>query len=348
MPQERKDFMHSKVIVDAFGGDNAPLAALKGAELAVKELGVSVVLCGNEAEIHRVAIQNDISLVGMEILNAPRVFDMHAEPTSVLKENGDTSLAVGLKALAQGKGDAFVSAGSTGAIAVGATFITKRIKGIKRPAIATMMPTPKSRFLLVDAGANADCRPEMLLSFGVMGAKYMELSMGVKNPRVGLLNNGAEDTKGDKLRVETYQLLKASPLNFVGNIEARDVMSDRCDVLVTDGFSGNIVLKMSEGVALSFYGLIKQAFVKGTLSKIAALMVKKNLKSMKKLMDYSEVGGAPLLGIKKPVIKAHGSSNERAFKNAIRQADTLASSGVVAAISEFYQSQKGADSDENA
>ena len=165
---------------------------------------------------------------------------------------------------------------------------------------------------------------------------------------MGLLNNGAEDTKGDKLRVETYQLLKASPLNFVGNIEARDVMSDKCDVLVTDGFSGNIVLKMSEGVALSFYSLIKQAFVKGTLSKIAALMVKKNLKSMKKLMDYSEVGGAPLLGIKKPVIKAHGSSNERAFKNAIRQADAFASSGAIAAISEFYQSQKGADPDENA
>lgn len=329
--------MANKIIVDAFGGDNAPLAALKGAELAVKELGVNIVLVGSEPEIHRVALQNDISLVGMEIIHAPAVFDMHAEPTSVLKENGDTSLAVGLKALAEGKGDAMVSAGSTGALAVGATFITKRIKGIKRPAIATVIPTPKSRFLLVDAGANAECRPEMLLSFGVMGAKYVELSMGVKNPRVGLLNNGTEDTKGDKLRVETYQLLKNSTLNFVGNIEAREVMSDKCDVLVTDGFSGNIVLKLSEGVALSFYGLIKQAFVRGTISKLAALMVKKNLRSMKKLMDYSEVGGAPLLGVKKAVIKAHGSSNERAFKNAIRQANAFASSGAITAISEFYQ-----------
>lgn len=329
--------MANKIIVDAFGGDNAPLAALKGSELAVKELGVNIVLVGSEPEIHRVALQNDISLVGMEIIHAPAIFDMHDEPTSVLKENGDTSLAVGLKALAEGKGDAMVSAGSTGALAVGATFITKRIKGIKRPAIATVIPTPKSRFLLVDAGANAECRPEMLLSFGVMGAKYVELSMGVKNPRVGLLNNGTEDTKGDKLRVETYQLLKNSPLNFVGNIEAREVMSDKCDVLVTDGFSGNIVLKLSEGVALSFYGLIKQAFVRGTISKLAALMVKKNLRSMKKLMDYSEVGGAPLLGVKKAVIKAHGSSNERAFKNAIRQANTFASSGAITAISEFYQ-----------
>ncbi len=329
--------MANKIIVDAFGGDNAPLAALKGSELAVKELGVNIVLVGSEPEIHRVALQNDISLVGMEIIHAPAIFDMHAEPTSVLKENGDTSLAVGLKALAEGKGDAMVSAGSTGALAVGATFITKRIKGIKRPAIATVIPTPKSRFLLVDAGANAECRPEMLLSFGVMGAKYVELSMGVKNPRVGLLNNGTEDTKGDKLRVETYQLLKNSPLNFVGNIEAREVMSDKCDVLVTDGFSGNIVLKLSEGVALSFYGLIKQAFVRGTISKLAALMVKKNLRSMKKLMDYSEVGGAPLLGVKKAVIKAHGSSNERAFKNAIRQANAFASSGAITAISEFYQ-----------
>ena len=329
--------MANKIIVDAFGGDNAPLAALKGSELAVKELGVNIVLVGSEPEIHRVALQNDISLVGMEIIHAPAIFDMHAESTSVLKENGDTSLAVGLKALAEGKGDAMVSAGSTGALAVGATFITKRIKGIKRPAIATVIPTPKSRFLLVDAGANAECRPEMLLSFGVMGAKYVELSMGVKNPRVGLLNNGTEDTKGDKLRVETYQLLKNSPLNFVGNIEAREVMSDKCDVLVTDGFSGNIVLKLSEGVALSFYGLIKQAFVRGTISKLAALMVKKNLRSMKKLMDYSEVGGAPLLGVKKAVIKAHGSSNERAFKNAIRQANAFASSGAITAISEFYQ-----------
>lgn len=329
--------MANKIIVDAFGGDNAPLAALKGSELAVKELGVNIVLVGSEPEIHRVALQNDISLVGMEIIHAPAIFDMHAEPTSVLKENGDTSLAVGLKALAEGKGDAMVSAGSTGALAVGATFITKRIKGIKRPAIATVIPTPKSRFLLVDAGANAECRPEMLLSFGVMGAKYVELSMGVKNPRVGLLNNGTEDTKGDKLRVETYQLLKNSPLNFVGNIEAREVMSDKCDVLVTDGFSGNIVLKLSEGVALSFYGLIKQAFVRGTISKLAALMVKKNLRSMKKLMDYSEVGGAPLLGVKKAVIKAHGSSNDRAFKNAIRQANAFASSGAITAISEFYQ-----------
>lgn len=329
--------MANKIIVDAFGGDNAPLAALKGSELAVKELGVNIVLVGSEPEIHRVALQNDISLVGMEIIHAPAIFDMHDEPTSVLKENGDTSLAVGLKALAEGKGDAMVSAGSTGALAVGATFITKRIKGIKRPAIATVIPTPKSRFLLVDAGANAECRPEMLLSFGVMGAKYVELSMGVKNPRVGLLNNGTEDTKGDKLRVETYQLLKNSPLNFVGNIEAREVMSDKCDVLVTDGFSGNIVLKLSEGVALSFYGLIKQAFVRGTISKLAALMVKKNLRSMKKLMDYSEVGGAPLLGVKKAVIKAHGSSNERAFKNAIRQANAFASSGAITAISEFYQ-----------
>ena len=329
--------MANKIIVDAFGGDNAPLAALKGSELAVKELGVNIVLVGSEPEIHRVALQNDISLVGMEIIHAPAIFDMHDEPTSVLKENGDTSLAVGLKALAEGKGDAMVSAGSTGALAVGATFITKRIKGIKRPAIATVIPTPKSRFLLVDAGANAECRPEMLLSFGVMGAKYVELSMGVKNPRVGLLNNGTEDTKGDKLRVETYQLLKNSPLNFVGNIEAREVMSDKCDVLVTDGFSGNIVLKLSEGVALSFYGLIKQAFVRGTISKLAALMVKKNLRSMKKLMDYSEVGGAPLLGVKKAVIKAHGSSNDRAFKNAIRQANAFASSGAITAISEFYQ-----------
>lgn len=339
--------MPSTIIVDAFGGDNAPLVNLKGAEDAAREYGVKIILTGNEKEITRCARENGISLENMTIVHAPGIVDMHDEPKCILKEKADSSMAVGLSLLAKGTGDAFVSAGSTGALVVGATFIVKRIKGIKRSAIATLIPTPKSRFLLIDAGANVECRADMLYSFGVMGAKYMELSMGVKNPRVGLLNNGSEDTKGDELRLETYKLLKNSSLNFVGNIEARDVMIDKCDVLVTDGFSGNIVLKLSEGVALSFYGLIKQAFVSGKMSKIAALMVKKNLRAMKTLMDYSEHGGAPLMGVTKPVIKAHGSSNERAIKNAIRQAAAFACSGTIPAIAEFYQSQ-GNDEHENA
>jgi glycerol-3-phosphate acyltransferase PlsX len=241
-------------------------------------------------------------------------------------------MGVALDLLAKGEGDGLVSAGSTGALLTGATLIVKRIKGIKRPALATLVPTPDGAYLLLDSGANAECRPEMLMDFALMGSEYMKRVVGLENPRIGLLNVGVEDSKGDTLRQETYQLLKNSDFNFVGNIEARDVPAGACDVLVADGFSGNVVLKLTEGVAVTFFRLIKRTLLSSLKTKIGALLIKKDLGGLKSLMDYSEVGGAPLLGVRGPVIKAHGSSNAKAIKNAIGQAVRFADSGLTEAI----------------
>ena len=322
-----------RIIVDAFGGDNAPLAPIEGAAAAVKEYGVTVALVGKEEEIKRVARDNNISLDGIEIIGADDVMSMHDDPTSILKEKSGSSMAVGLKALSEGKGDAFVSAGSTGALVVGGTLIVKRIKGVKRPALATMIPGKNSNYLMLDIGANADCRPEMLQQFGIMGSVYMENVEGVKNPTVGLLNIGTEDTKGGELQKSSYELLKLAPINFMGNVESREIPKGDTDVVVADGFTGNIALKLIEGVSSTMFSMIKGVLYKNIKTKLAALMIKKGLYSIKAKADYTEVGGAPLLGTKMPVIKAHGSSNGYAIKNAIRQAKNFAEAGVIEKIS---------------
>ncbi|MBR3844743.1 MAG: phosphate acyltransferase PlsX [Clostridia bacterium] len=324
--------MASRIIVDAFGGDNAPLCNIQGAADAVKEYGVQVILVGKEPEILACAKEHGISLEGISIVHTDEVMDMHDTPTEIVKSKRNTSLGLGLQMVAAGEGEAFVSAGSTGGLLVGATLLVKRIKGIKRPALATAVPTPTGKYLLLDCGANAECRPEMLMDFALMGNEYMKRVEGLANPRIGLLNVGTEDTKGDSLRQETYQLLKQADYNFVGNVEARDVPAGGCDVLVADGFSGNVVLKLTEGVATTFFGLIKKVMMSTLKTKIGALLIKKNLRGLKGLMDYSEHGGAPFLGVRKPVIKAHGSSNAKAIKNAIRQANAFAASGVIEAI----------------
>jgi glycerol-3-phosphate acyltransferase PlsX len=321
-----------QIIVDAFGGDNAPLCNLQGAADAVKQFGVGVTLVGDQEKIETCAKENNISLEGITIVHTSEVIDMHEAPTEILKSKRGSSMGVALDMLARGEGDALVSAGSTGALLAGATLIVKRIKGIKRPALATLVPTPDGSYLLLDSGANAECRPEMLMDFALMGDEYMKRVVGLENPRVGLLNVGAEDTKGDPLRQETYQLLKNSDFNFVGNIEARDVPAGACDVLVADGFSGNVVLKLTEGVAVTFFRLIKKTLLSSLKTKIGALLIKKDLGGLKSLMDYSEVGGAPLLGVRAPVIKAHGSSNAKAIKNAIGQAARFADAGLIEAI----------------
>ena len=255
-----------KIVVDAFGGDNAPLAVLQGCAMAMQQdANIQVLLCGDIAKMQACAADNGIDLSRMQLIQADEVFDMHDDPQEVLKSKAGTSLAVALQTLANGAADAFVSAGSTGAVLVGATFIVKRLKGIKRAALAPVMPSTGAPFLLIDCGANLHVRPEILVQFGMLGTVYMQKVMGVKNPRVGLLNNGTEDTKGGDMLVETYQMLKESDLNFVGNIEARDVPAGVCDVLVTDGFSGNIVLKLTEGVATSFMGMFKQVLLKNIL-----------------------------------------------------------------------------------
>ncbi len=322
-----------KVIVDAFGGDNAPLEVLKGCARAVSELGVNIILTGSSEKIKKCAADNGISLSGIEIEHTDDVFDIHEEPKEITRSGKNTSMALGLSLLAEGKGDAFVSAGSTGALVMGATFIVKRIKGIKRIAPSPVMPADKGNFILTDAGANPECRPEMLVQFAVMGSAYMEKVMGIMKPKVALLNIGAEDTKGRELEIESYKLLHESGLNFVGNIEARDIPKGEVQVVVTDGFTGNIALKLYEGMG-SFFGK-KMKWIFSGIGKIGAVFSLGKIKALRKQMDYKEVGGSALLGVKKPVIKAHGSSDATAFFNAVRQAKKCVESNVTGEIESY-------------
>ncbi len=322
-----------RVIVDAFGGDNAPLEVIKGCARAVSELGVNVVLTGSRNKIEKCAAENGISLSGIEIEHTDDVFDIHEEPKEIIKSGSNSSMALGLRLLSEGKGDAFVSAGSTGALVMGATFIVKRIKGIKRVAPSPVMPADKGSFVLVDAGANIECRPEMLVQFAVMGSAYMEKVMGVKDPKVGLLNIGSEETKGRELEIAAYKLLEESGLNFVGNIEARDMPKGEVQVVVTDGFTGNIALKLYEGMGSFFSKKLKWIF--SGLGKIGAIVSLGKIKELRRQMDYKEVGGSALLGVKKPVIKAHGSSDATAFFNAVRQAKKIVDGNVIGEIESY-------------
>lgn len=309
-----------KIIVDAFGGDNAPAEIIKGSMLACDEYNVDIILTGDKNKINECVNKNGINLKNTEIVDAGEVITMHDDAKSVLKEKSDSSMAVGFRLLNEGRGDAFVSAGNTGAITVGATLITKRIKGVKRPAIASVMPSAKKPILLMDCGANAECRAEFLYQFGLMGDLYMKHILKYDNPRIALANNGTEETKGTPLVREAYALMKNAPYNFVGNIEGRQIPVGDADVIVADGFTGNLILKMYEGVAKVLMNGIKGAFMKNILSKLAYLGVKSGIDDMKKQFDYKEYGGAVMLGVKKPVIKAHGSADANTFKNAIKQA----------------------------
>ena len=323
-----------KIIVDAFGGDNAPLEVIKGSAMAIENLkDVEVILVGDEEKIKSVATDNNISMEKISIKHASEVIEVCEEPTSILKEKSDCSMAVGMKMLVANEGDAFVSAGSTGALVVGSTFIVKRLKGIKRAALATIMPTASEPTMLMDVGANSDCRPEMLTQFAIMGSCYMTKIMNVENPTVGLLNIGAEKSKGRALELETYEQLEKAPVNFIGNVEAREIPKGNCSVIVTDGYTGNVALKLYEGMGSFFGKTLKDMLMSGIKSKLAGILVLKKVKAFKKKMDYSEHGGAPLLGTSKPVIKAHGSSDAKAFYNAIRQADTFARTKVIDEIS---------------
>lgn len=322
-----------KIIVDAFGGDNAPLEIIKGSIDAKNEYNADIILVGKEDTIKMVAAENNIDLSGVEIADAPDVISMEDTPSDIMKEKSNSSMAVGLKMLANGEGDVFVSAGNSGAICVGATLIVKRIKGIKRPGFAPVMPGMNGCFMLCDSGANVEARPEMLLQYGVMGSIYMEKVMGIKNPRVGLANVGTEEHKGDELHQAAYKLLKESNLNFIGNVEGRDIPMTACDVLVCDGFSGNLILKTYEGVAIALMSKIKGIFKKSLKNKLAASVVYGDLKEMAKELDYNEYGGAPIIGCSKPVFKAHGSSTAKTFKSAIRLSMQYVQGNVIDEIS---------------
>ena len=324
-----------RVAVDAFGGDNAPLEIIKGAYEAYKELNVQITLTGDKSVIEKIIKDNNFAFDNsLIIVDTKDVITMHDEPTSILKAHSDSSMGLAFKELAEDRADAFVSAGSTGAIVVGGTLIVKRIKGVKRPALGSMLPSPDGSYMLMDMGANADCRPEMLLQFAVMADAYLKRVENIKNPKIGLLNIGVEETKGDQLHIEAYNLLKDAPINFVGNIESREMPKGVCDAVITDGFTGNIALKLIEGTSMTLLKLIKNIFYKNLKNKLSALVLKKDIYSLKRMMDSSEVGGAPLLGVRKTVIKAHGSSDAKAIKNAIRQAVKFTKNGVINLISE--------------
>lgn len=322
-----------KIILDAMGGDLAPEAPVLGAIDAAKVYGVEIILVGRGEAILEVLKKHNIDNLpeGMEIANADDVVDMHDDPAAVIHKRKNSSMIVGLKMLADGKGDAFVSAGSTGALLTGATLLVKRVRGIRRAAMAPAMPTKTGgKVVICDCGANAECTPEFLLQFGLVGSAYSKNVLGVQQPRVGLLNIGTEDSKGTQLQRDAYALLQNAQeqglISFVGNVEARAVPLGEVDVVVCDGFSGNVLLKSIEGTAMFMGSLLKRTFKKNLLTKLGYLLCQGGVKNIMKLLDYREIGGTQLLGIKKPVIKAHGASDSLAFRNAVQQAVTAAKS----------------------
>ena len=316
-----------KIILDAMGGDNSPEAVVLGALDAVKDFNTEIILVGRGEEILAAMKKHGVSDLpaGIAIAHADDVVDMHDDPAAVLHKRKTSSMVVGLKMLAEGQGDAFVSAGSTGALLTAATLVLKRVKGIRRAAMAPAFPNKAGgKTIICDCGANAECTPEFLLQFAIVGSLHAKKSLGLKNPRVGLLNIGTEDSKGTALQLATYPMLveahEKGLINFIGNVEARQVPLGEVDVVVCDGFSGNVLLKAIEGTAMFMGSAVKKVFKRSFLANIGYLLCKPGVKDMMKLLDYREIGGTQFVGIKKPVIKAHGSSDARAFYNAVRQA----------------------------
>ena len=333
-----------KIILDAMGGDHAPEAPVLGALQAAKDFGAQITLVGRGEEILEVMRKNGIDTLpdGVEIANADDVVDMHDDPASVIHKRKNSSMVIGLKMLADGQGDAFISAGSTGALLTGATLLVKRVKGVRRAAMGPAMPNKAGgKTVILDCGANAECTPEFLLQFGLIGSLYAKKNLGVKEPKVGLLNSGTEDSKGTPLQKEAYALLQAAKekglLNFVGNVEARDVPLGAVDVVVCDGFSGNVLLKSIEGTAMFMGSLMKKMFKKNLISKLGALCCMSGIKSLTKMLDYREIGGTPFLGIRKCVIKAHGSSDALAFRNAVHQATEAAEADISVELEQGLQ-----------
>ena len=329
-----------KIIVDAMGGDNAPLEIVKGALAGQKHWGVDIVLTGDENAIREALARCGQPEVpaGMEIISTSQTVEMCDDPATVFRRKKDTSMGVGLTMLREGQGDALVSAGSTGALLTGATLITKRIHGIRRAAMAPVIPTTTGQAVLIDCGANAECTPEYLVQFAYLGNFYAQQVLGLAKPRVGLLNIGAEDSKGTDLQKQTLARLRQAAeeghLHFIGNIEAKEAIKGGCDVIVTDGFSGNILLKTMEGVGSFAGSALKGMFKKNLLTKLAALAVMPGLNEFKAKLDPNKVGGTAFIGIARPVIKAHGASNAEAIENAIGQATAFARSGLIEKIEE--------------
>ncbi len=308
-----------KIVIDAMGGDNAPFATVKGAIEAIKSYNIDIILTGNKPIIENQLARHDYIKEKIEIVHCSEEITNDDRPVAAIREKKDSSMAVALRLVKEKKADAVISAGNTGALLAGGLLILGRIKGIDRPALAPPYPTTEGMSVLIDGGANSDCKPRNFLEFGIMGSVYAEKVLEIKKPRVCIVNIGIEEEKGSEIVKEAYKLCKTGPFNFKGNIEARDIPGGYADVIVCDGFTGNVILKLTEGLAGSIFKLLKEEFVKNTFRKMGALLLKSGLKDFKKQFDYTEYGGAPFLGVKEVLIKAHGSSDEKAIKNAIRQ-----------------------------
>ncbi|KXZ39623.1 phosphate:acyl-[acyl carrier protein] acyltransferase [Alkalithermobacter thermoalcaliphilus JW-YL-7 = DSM 7308] len=309
-----------KIVVDGMGGDNAPHSTVEGVVSAINEFGVDIIITGDKALLSEAFNKYSFDKSKLEIINTTEVIENEDKPVKAIRSKKDSSMVVGINLVKQAKADAIVSAGNTGALLAGGLFILGRIEGVDRPALCSYMPTKNGMSILLDAGANSDCKPRNLLEFGIMGSIYANKVLEIDNPKVAIVNVGIEEGKGNELSKKSYELLKNSNVNFIGNVEARDIPFGYTDVIVCDGFTGNVVLKLTEGVAMSIFSMLKETFNMNLKTKLGAALVKDHLRKMKDMLDYTEYGGAPLLGVNGPVIKAHGSSNGKAIKNAIKQA----------------------------
>ncbi|HEX9015175.1 MAG TPA: phosphate acyltransferase PlsX [Chloroflexota bacterium] len=331
-----------RLALDAMGGDFAPAVAVEGAVAAARELDVEVALVGPEQTIRAELARHQTSGLTLPVVDAEEVVTMEEHAASTIRQKPNSSIAVGVRLVKSGDAAGFVSAGHSGAVMAAALFGLGRIQGVERPAIGTVFPTTTGRCFVIDVGANADCKPEYLLQFAVMGSLFAERIMGIDRPRVGILSNGEEETKGNALVLATHPLLRASRLNFVGNVEGKDVPQGLADVVVTDGFSGNILIKLGEGVGSTLFDLIRAELSAKLRYKLAALVLKPAFRRVAKKLDYAEYGGANLLGVNGPVVIAHGRSNARAIKNALRVAKQSVEQKLVDAIKSGIAAEQGA------
>ena len=338
-----------KILLDAMGGDNAPDANIKGAVNAINQIKAEVTLIGKEEVIRNKVKElygKDLEEISprLKIKNATETIEMEDQPTVAIKHKKDSSMVVGFKMLKEGEGDVFISAGNSGALLAGATLLVGRIKGIDRPALAGILPAYKSRLVLMDCGANTNCKPINLLQFAQMSTIYLRNTFGIEKPAIGLLNIGTEETKGNELVRESYQLLKEKSeelgINFVGNVEGRDAFSGKIDAIVTDGFTGNVFLKTTEGIGKFVKRSLIESFTENIFTKISYLIAKKPIKTLSKAMDYKSYGGALFLGVKKPVVKAHGSSDVKLFEYTLKQAEKFVENKAVDKMIEEFEDRQ--------
>jgi len=322
------------IALDAMGGDYAPGVVVEGGVLAARELEEEVILVGRKEAIRRELEKHDTSGLSLPIVHASQVIEMTDKPAQAVRAKKDSSMVVGMDLVKKGEAQAFVSAGNSGGVMVAALFRLGRIKGIQRPALCAILPALKEPICILDAGANTDCKSEYLLQFAIMGSVYMEKVMGVPNPRVGIISNGEEEGKGNQLVLDTYPLLKESGLNFIGNVEGKDVPFGLAQVVVTDGFTGNVVVKLAEGTVGFLGEVIEEEIKRSPFTALGGLLAKPAFSRVKKRLDYSEYGGGPLLGVDGIVIVAHGRSNAKAIKNAVRLAKQMVEGEILAAVKE--------------